>query len=67
MRPEDPYNSYSTRAQRGSDRKRRAENDADLIRRVKSGGLDPGIVVMAIIVLVALLVFFLSITPSGTR
>ncbi|MEU3643899.1 hypothetical protein AB0E59_11020 [Lentzea sp. NPDC034063] len=46
--------------------KRREESEAGLRRQIEAGGLDVGMVVMAVVVLVALLIFFLAITPSGT-
>jgi len=66
MRP-DPFNEFQARAQRDRERaKRRADSEEGLQRQVESGGLDMGMVVMAIVVLVGLLIFFLAITPSGT-
>ncbi|WP_143138457.1 hypothetical protein [Lentzea waywayandensis] len=66
MRP-DPFNEFQARAQRDRERaKRREESEEGLRRQVESGGLDVGMVVMAVVVLVALLIFFLAITPSGT-
>jgi hypothetical protein len=64
MRP-DPFNEYQARVGREREAAKRREVSEDAIRRqMDSGGLDVGMVVMAIIVLAALLVFFLSITPS---
>ena len=58
---------FQARAQRDRERaKRRAESEEGLRRQVEFGGLDVGTVVMAIVCLVALLIFFLAITPSGT-
>ncbi|MDX8140690.1 hypothetical protein SK854_01105 [Lentzea sp. BCCO 10_0061] len=62
MRP-DPFNEFQARAQRERERaKRRADSEEGLRRQ----HLDVGMVVMVIVCLVALLIFFLAITPSWT-